>query len=291
MQPMPRFWAHENRTATGVDEAGRPREFTLSSWGGSLRSIEDAAAVARRRLEALARHVAGSPLPSDWYYPAQVVREEVLEDLVGPDGALLGQITRNRYGAQVLNTDAVLIADIDLPAPAGRRRGLRGLFARAPEAPAVDPAEQTARESIAAFAARHPGWGVHTHRTAGGFRVLVTGTGVTPVDGDAERILSELASDPLYVRLCAAQGTYRARLTPKPWRIGIRGPASALRWPVEGERERRYRAWVEEYSRRSGPWAVCRREAWNGVEPSAAERLVLELHDRVTAADSGAALA
>ncbi|UYG17404.1 hypothetical protein BRM3_02935 [Brachybacterium huguangmaarense] len=43
---------------------------------------------------------------------------------------------------------------------------------------------------------------------------------------------------------------------------------------------------VEEYSRRSGPWAMCRREAWNGLEPSAAERLVLELYDRVTGTDS-----
>lgn len=291
MQPLPRFWAHENRTVAGVDEAGRPREFALSQWGGSLRSLEDAAAVARRRLEDLARHVAGGPLPSDWYYPARVVREEVLEDVVGPDGALLGQITRNRYGAQVLNTDAVLIADIDLPAPARRRRGLRGLFGAARETPAADPAEQTAREGIAAFAAHHPGWGVHTHRTAGGFRVLVTGTGAAPTDAEAERILAELASDPLFVRLCAAQGTYRARLTPKPWRIGVRGPASGLRWPVDGERESRYRAWVEDYSRRSVPWAVCRREGWNGVAPSAAEQRVLELHDRMTGADSGAALA
>ena len=29
----------------------------------------------------------------------------------------MGVITRNRYGAEVLNTDAVLIADIDLPEP------------------------------------------------------------------------------------------------------------------------------------------------------------------------------
>src|SRR5699024_11898104 len=56
------------------------------------------------------------------YYPLRRLPEELLEEVHAPDGALVAAITRNRYGSAVLNTDAVLISDIDLVEPSSRDR-------------------------------------------------------------------------------------------------------------------------------------------------------------------------
>jgi hypothetical protein len=57
-------------------------------------------------------------------------------------------------------------------------------------------------------------------------------------------VLSELDSDPVYVRLCAATQTYRAR-----------------------------------YAARSAGYATCRRISSSGAQPSVEDAMVLELHD------------
>uniref|UniRef100_UPI001C3D5E17 hypothetical protein n=1 Tax=Picosynechococcus sp. (strain ATCC 27264 / PCC 7002 / PR-6) TaxID=32049 RepID=UPI001C3D5E17 len=49
------------------------------------------------------------------YYPSRRLPEELLEEVHGEDGALIAAVTRNRYGAAVLNTDALLICDVDRP--------------------------------------------------------------------------------------------------------------------------------------------------------------------------------
>jgi hypothetical protein len=156
----------------------------------------------------------------------------------------------------------------------------------------VDATDEAAavRERVEAFAAAHPAWGVHLHRTAAGFRVLVSGTGAAPADDGARGILEELGSDPLYVRLCAAQGSFRARLAPKPWRVGR--SALGVRWPAEGPAADEYAAWVRGFESACAGSAVCRRVWWNGVEPAdEAERRLLVLHDEATGADSGRPLA
>jgi hypothetical protein len=48
--------------------------------------------------------------------------------------------------------------------------------------------------------------------------------------------LRELGSDPKYVQLAKAQECFRARLTPKPWRCGVR--QSSRVYPREDQRPR-----------------------------------------------------
>ncbi|PWH06161.1 hypothetical protein DEO23_10185 [Brachybacterium endophyticum] len=92
------------------------------------------------------------------------------------------------------------------------------------------------------------------------------------------------------MRLCTVQGSYRARLTPKPWRVGR--AALSVRWPAEGPAQAKYESWVRSYESALGRAAACRRVWWNGVGPATdGERQVLALHDELSGSDTGSALA
>ena len=49
------------------------------------------------------------------YYPRVPLREPVLEEVEAASGAVIGLVTRNRMGCEVLCTDLLLIADVDVP--------------------------------------------------------------------------------------------------------------------------------------------------------------------------------
>ncbi|TDE91621.1 hypothetical protein EXU48_15885 [Occultella glacieicola] len=283
MQPIPRFWEKVVSPATDAD--GKPLRLTI--WGWSTTSLGHAREVAGRRLaETVARLAAGARLGR--YYPRMPLREQTLQEFHGTDGTLIAATTRNRYGAEVLNTDRVLIADVDLPqAPTplvragGLLRRLLGAGTPGPE-PAADPAA-LALNRVRAFDAAHPELGAHVYRTAAGLRVVITGTAAAPDSPEADRILQELAADPVYVRLCATHKTYRARLTPKPWRCGA--PRITITWPYpDQDTAERTEAWIRTYRQRSRPYATCHLIERLGATPGRDEGLILDIHDRATVA-------
>ncbi|WP_262425341.1 hypothetical protein [Brachybacterium sp. Z12] len=120
MQPIPRHWATVRETVRfpGAEE------WALTIHGASDLSVEDAQRDARERMQRVV--AAGGPARGTGsgveYYPLRRLPEELLEELHGPDGTLIAAITRNRYGSAVLNTDAVLISDIDLIEPSSQDR-------------------------------------------------------------------------------------------------------------------------------------------------------------------------
>lgn len=293
MRPIPKFWSKARAEVT--DPGGQP--FLLEVWGWSVQSLEDAGATARERVAAIVERVRTGQGLEQWYYDRLPMREPTLsEHRAAPDGELLAVVTRNRYGAEVLNTSEVLIADVDLSEPtseSGSGGGvLARLFGRRQHNPApAESAEALALQEIGSFAGRHPRYGVHVYRTRAGLRVFVTGVSGSPRESEPQRVLAELRSDPIYVRLCAQHENYRARLTPKPWRVrGVR--SLSVPWPYRSEADqRRAGAWVEQYQEASAGFAVCERVGRFGVEPSSEDRAVLELHDRLTGADSGLPLA
>jgi len=61
--------------------------------------------------------------------------------------------------------------------------------------------------------------GFRVYRTRNGLRYLCTTTAFDPVNRQTQRLMHNLYVDPLYARLCRFQSTFRARLTPKPWRV------------------------------------------------------------------------
>ncbi len=271
MREVPRHWA-----PASADVAHGGRRFPLRVWGWSFESAADAATRARYRLAAAVESLTQGR-PGFDYYPRSPLREEVLTEIRGDAGELLAVVTRNRMGAEVLGTDAVLVADVDLPAP--RRRGL---FRRSagPE-PAV-----AARERIDAWAAAHPDRGVRTYRTAAGLRVLVTGDSAGPPDLET---LVALGSDDLYVRLCGQHETSRARLTPKPHRVGM--PRLPVAWPYPDGEADAVRQWLSVYAEKQREHAVCELLGAVGPAPEGEQAQLVDLHDRATAVGSGRPLA
>ncbi|UFU03797.1 hypothetical protein LQF12_04075 [Ruania suaedae] len=312
MKPLPRFWTD----AVGDAHSPEGKEFSLTLYGWSTTSLAHAAQVAQQRWAQVAAAVrAGRELHTQWYYPRIPLREEVLQEIHAPDGTLTAAITRNRYGAEVLNTDAVLIADVDLPQPARTRRSprrsgsgpLAGLFRRlvgrrstsdllAPPPSGVDmpPQAPTSGDGaahlsrIAAVAGANTRWGFRVYRTAAGLRVIVTGSGLAPGSAEAEYLLRELDSDPLYVRLCATHETYRARLTPKPWRVGHR--ALIVDYPYD-RFSHIVDPWLRAYASACRGHAACELVSETGPGATGIERQIVQLHDERAGVGSGSPLA
>lgn len=116
--------------------------------------------------------------------------------------------------------------------------------------------------------------------------MLVTGSGARPGSEEATQILQAMDSDPVYVELCTTHETFRARLTPKPWRIGMGAPR--MGWPTErpsGDDVRQ--RWVSRYDIASTGRASSARVASFGAPAEATEQRILDLHDVRTEADSG----
>ncbi|MBM6404511.1 hypothetical protein JQN72_09685 [Phycicoccus sp. CSK15P-2] len=324
----------------------------VSVWGWSSESDAGAEEVGRRRLaETLERieREGGLP-PGHGYYPRTPLREPLLEEVAGADGRRLGVVTRNRMGCEVLCTDVLFVADVDVPELADEPRPERGAERRSsggvgrfirrvvlgrpdptPMAPgaqdasgldapaepvssvaagyaaypslpgegarvtATGPSTPSVAESLACepaweFARLHPDLGVRVYRTAAGLRVLVTGADAGPASDTARALLTELRSDPLYVELCSTHDSYRARLTPKPFRVGV--PALGVRWPCPDDAaERGWLRWVDRYDEASAGASVCRLLSASGPVPSADEQALVELHDERTGVGSRLPLA
>lgn len=254
-----------------------------------MSSAADALDVAHEQLRsALARVGFGARVGG--YYPRTPLREPILDELV-LDGEQVLAVTRNRYGAEVLNTDRILIADVDLPQMREPTAGglLRRLFRRSAEPgppvepPPVEPPSVVERlGTIGTWARSNPWLGVTVYRTASGLRVFVTGVEEPTSSARGGQILAELGADRIYRELCRAHGTFRARLTPKPWRLpGIRAPRE--RWPyTDGDAERRFQRWLARYEAAARGYAVCRLLAVHGPEPSTLDGRIMRLHDERT---------
>jgi len=246
-----------------------------------MSSAAEALAVAQERLRAALADTRPGPRHRG-YYPRVPLREPILDELL-IDGEQAVVVTRNRYGAEVLNTDRVLIADVDLPEleRPSERDGWR-LFRRTPRPDTTGPEPEVVVHrlaTLAEWAAANPGLGVVAYRTASGLRVFVTGVAEPATSAEGERILAELGTDPVYRGLCRMYGSFRARLTPKPWRLP-RTRASIDVFPYRNER--RFGRWLAAYERAAAGYAVCRRLAQHGPAPSALEAGIIRRHDERT---------
>jgi hypothetical protein len=98
-------------------------------------------------------------------------------------------------------------------------------------------------------------------------------------------------TDPAFAHLCLVQRSFRARLTPKPWRCNTSLPPG--QYPrLEGELQRRFASWLHEYEQASRNYATCRYlETVGNGSPKGDVRKLLELHDRSTRCDESLPLA
>jgi len=323
---VPQFWA-EGR----VQFREKKKTVTVRRFGWSDASEADAQAQADARAqEALERVLSGEKLvrrePKIPYNGADGV--PIREEIVARHGDTI--ITRNSYGARCLNTPDVLFADVDFEerAPAMLRSAvaavligvfvfiawkaksawpsvgfgiaalllgplitakLNGMLRRASGTP-LDTALMRTRE----FVAKHPEWTLRIYQTPAGLRVLAMHRTFSPGEPAVAEFFRALGTDPVYVRMCANQQCFRARVSAKPWRIGISQhirPSPGV-WPVNPERLPLRTAWLEKYDGAAKAFAACTLLETLGsgtTHPKA--RAVQELHDDLSRATAGLPMA
>ena len=318
---VPQFWAEARVHRPRRNGEG---QVTVRRFGWSESSQAEADAMAHERAQAaLQRILSGEKIlrrePKVAYNGARGVpiREEVLsrhDDVV---------ITRNAYGAHCLNTPNVLFADVDFGVNVSVRTifaCMLGLFAVAivlgalanskrigfilmiaslvlayPVAAGLHQIaaalrggpERIARRRIHAFVQRHPEWNLRIYRTPAGFRVLAVQGLFAPDDPQVAACFLALGVDRVYAAMCRNQHCFRARLTAKPWRIGIGAhmrPRPGV-WPVKPEQMEKRQAWVGAYEAKATPFAACRFiEALGSQAAHPKADAVRALHDRLSQA-------
>lgn len=322
---VPRHWAEAR-----LVERARGRQVTVRRFGWSDASEEDARRMAEGRArEALARILAGERLdrrePKVPYNGAEGV--PIREEILAEHGDAV--VTRNTYGAQCLNVPDVLFADVDfeegLPdrialglalaaACAGVAAGLLGTpllgaaafvvvvvlgaplvrALRAARVRAQGGPEGHALARARAFVAAHPAWHLRAYRTPAGLRLVADHATFDPRAPEVAAFFAAVGTDRQYVRMCARQRCFRARLTPKPWRIGIPGhlrPRPGV-WPVRPERRAERAAWIAAYEEAARGHAACRHLcALGGGDPDPRVQRVVALHDELSRAHSGLPIA
>lgn len=286
---FPRHWAKGRFDA--VDRDGR--ELRFSCWGWSDQSREDAAQKGAEAARRVSERILMGDRPRRYPYGERPLREEILEQLEGPGGDVFAAISRNSYGCLVLNAKGAMFVDVDLPRPGMAERlchSLGSLLGRKGEG--LERKKMTATLSELATSIRSdPALGVRVYRTRAGLRYLFTHGPVDPRAPATTEWMSQLHADPLYVRLCKSQDSFRARLTPKPWRCGMGTPTDLYPW-AGPEEETEFRAWEERYRKASSRFATCELVTVLGSESMPPELArIVALHDDVTRATSGLALA
>lgn len=263
-----KYWKRVTEEVKGAEGEA----LTLTGLGRSNASETDAASDAAARLRKVAAKLAGEEIPEREDYSADI-REEVLSEL-DPKNV----VTRNRYGALVLNSESLTMIDID-----SHRKGfLETLgFKKRENKPAI-------LEDVAKVAAlpEYADLGFRLYETHKGIRLIITGAYCEP-DGRGGALMRACHSDPLFALLCRRQACYRARLTPKPHRMKMK--TIRYRWPLEGAELAAARAWTNEYAERSASFSVCRylKTLGRAHEPGK----LVDYHDEETRAAAGLPLA
>lgn len=291
---VPRYWAQAKKTWK-TPAPGRTQT-TLQRWGWSFVSQAEAEQHAQIRLEEAYRQYTAPERPKSFfrfepkvpYNGAQGVpiREEILEERE------VGVITRNSYGAECLNTEHVMILDFDEDhitwQNKNRLRVFQLFFV------AIAPFVMMSTVSFSAWAGwaigawlvsglirtlmwkiyvasqggtmqvvlrrlqqAYPSFRWRVYQTPNGWRAIETSTIHDPSSRLTQDLMSDMQVDPLYQRMCKHQRCFRARLTPKPWRMGM-DRMKRMIWPVENaERFEERTAWVEAYNETRKTYAAC----------------------------------
>jgi hypothetical protein len=325
---VPQYWAE----ARANRPRGKgTTQITVRRFGWSDTSQADAQRMAEERAgDALARLVRGDALdrrePKVPYNGAQGV--PIREEVLARHGEVV--ITRNAYGAHCLNTPDVLFADVDFgESVAGRSilivalvllglaaalgvalestrvalvAGVLGVILAYPVAlrlralrvRASGGAERRVLATIEACVRARADRRLRVYRTPRGFRVLAMHRTFDPTGTEAAELFKRLGVDRIYARMCVNQRCFRARLTAKPWRIGVTDhmrPRPGT-WPINPARLAGRQSWIVHYEARAAGFAACQFVGEFGQGPvDARAAAVRDLHDHLSQALSGREMA
>ena len=249
---LAKFWG---RDSIEVDDV----QVTARGWSDD--SMDAAKAKAREVAQRVAQRVLQQGRKEKYPYGDRPLPEPLIKQFAG--GSAI--VTRNLYGALILNTDEMMFVDID--AENGR-------------APDVD---------VEAVARRY-GLSGRFYETFAGYRVILTDRKFMPASPESESMLAAFGADKMYTHLCKMQQSFRARLTPKPWRCEWYKPRG--KYPYESPfEEQEFQQWVRQYDSQAAGYSTCKLASTFGtlVLPEFGE--LIGYHDRQTKAESGLPLA
>lgn len=252
----------------------------FADWGISARLDAEAVSQASARLAAAARHARQHKAITDAVYyggPGEPIEEPV------PDARSRSSVdavlTRNHYGCVVLNAAHALFIDVDVLTPSpceasGADVGCGG----------ESELWRKTFDDLSLVLADEKSEGFRIYQTAAGFRILATAHEFEPCSASAQRLMETVGADAAFVKLCRIQKSFRARLTPKPWRCGSRRPPNLFP-RVSVDEQRRFANWLTQYERACRHHATCRYLGHIGLQRTD-QRIapVIEFHDRETRA-------
>lgn len=229
-------------------------------WGGSNVSVEDAHRNAAKKLEVIRHRIETGGRRSRDYEVA--IREEIVQSI--NNNAV---ITRNRYGAEVLNVTNLMFIDID------EYFDFLGIFInRTKEQQKVKIIKRVEKLSR-----KYAELGFRVYDTRNGIRVIVVGRDMDPRSSESDKMMNKFNADWLYRIMCQKQNCYRARLTPKPRNMRQRSGRNT--WPRDAEQQALFETWLAEYQQKSLKYAVCKYIDTFGLDR---RDPLIELHDQRT---------
>lgn len=286
---LARYWTRAQAETTAFDG----KTVSVQARGWSDDSLDSARTRALEIAQRVAERIASKDESKQRYpYGDRPLPEPVIREFRGTDGERCAIVTRNAYGALVLNADRLMFVDVDrkdaqpgVGATLGKM--VSSLFGKPKVGP---PASNAILEAMHEVAQRHD-LSARVYETAAGYRLLVTSVPFEATSSETEALLTEFDSDPLYVRLCRSQECFRARLTPKPWRCAMPNPP--VEFPFETPEDLdRSRRWEADYNAKTTTLATCRYVATVGSGSASSDfDELIQYHDQETKAATDLRLA
>lgn len=272
---IPPYWAKETRvvrqrkvrvygtSSESMAQARALMEQRVQLWQEYLASDYHSEQEQARFQESLAlQSVSVSETGDAVKYSASIL--EPIESTLNADNI----ITRNRYGALVLNTTSLCFVDVDT----FENKGFLGKFF------SLKSPEQRLLHAVKQLTAKQKEMSARVYRTARGWRVILQAPGLTINSTLMSELFNYLQADELYTRLCLQQQCWRARISPKPFEQDL-PPFPQL---TDSENARAQMAdWVQAYNRSTSHYGVCRLVACYGPEM---QDPILDMHDQATKA-------
>lgn len=133
---------------------------------------------------------------------------------------------------------------------------------------------------VKAHAVQNPKWNWRVYRTPHGMRLLATHNTFDPRSDDVQACFDFFKADYLYASMCKLQNCFRARVSPKPWRIDMYALEPRTVWPLGEKAKEKRDAWVTTYDALARNYASCRYlcDVGSGTVCAEAKQVVLA-HD------------
>jgi hypothetical protein len=316
---VPEYWAEASTVVAKGD-----RRITLRRFGWS----NDNQIAAQLHADERLKHAV-----NDWNLDQSIHRRERKIAYNGSEGVPIREevieanehyaITRNAYGALCLNTQNVLIADVDRSESSADVGcliaiilgigalffGLGGilwiallfaalaittcLIAKVHNTSHSNSSREKQIRCFENFSKENPSWGLRIYETPLGFRLIATHRTFDPQSAEVTDFFRTVGADKVYAQMCLRQNCFRARLTAKPWRCGIQDhmlPRAV--WPIKDELLPFRQAWVERYNAAAVNYAACRFIRSLGPDSlSPVAAAVISIHDKLCQAHSSLPLA